>query len=253
MLGIMRTPRDAVWAAANDRKIYILWVAFAWAMTLGGFALDWTRYIGETPRPPFILHFHGAVYALWLIMVSAQVALIERGNPTLHKSLGWWVVGLTALMVPLGLIAAMVDMARQQGHKEYAPEFLGLEFQSMTVLALVLWAATRMRRDPAAHKRLTMLMVVDLLDPGASRLLGFASTWRPSGPAGWWLSYFWANALLLAAMIAWDWWKRRAVHPVLLWGGLLLAVGEAIAVLLQFNPAWHGAMVLLVRTWGWGG
>ena len=31
-----------------------------------------------------------------------------------------------------------------------APEFLGLEFQSMAVLGILLWAATQMRRDPAA-------------------------------------------------------------------------------------------------------
>ena len=253
MLDFLKTPRQAVWAAAGDRKIYIVWIGFLWAMTLGGFVPDWTRYMGETPAPPFILHFHGAVYALWLVLVSVQIALIERGNPSLHKTLGWWVVGVTALMVPLGVVAAMVDMARQQGHKDNAPEFLGLEFQSMAVLGVLLWAVTELRRDPAAHKRLTMLMAVDLLDPGASRLLGFVSTWRQSSAGGWWLSYFWANAILLIALIGWDLWKRRSVHPVLLWGGLLIVAGEAVAVVLQFSPRWHGAMVSLVRAWGWTG
>lgn len=253
MLDMLKTPRTAAWAAVNDRGIYVVWVGFLWAMTLAGFLPDLGRYMGETPAPPLILHFHGAVYTVWLVLISVQVGLVERGKVALHKSLGWWVVGVTAVMVPLGLVAALVDMARQQGHKDYAPEFLALEFLSMLVLGLALWATTQMRRDPAAHKRLAMIMVVDMLDPGASRLYGLLVPGPPTSMIGWYLNYFLTNLTLIVAMVAWDLWKRRAVHPALAWGGALVVGEELLAMVLQFNASWHAAMVRLVAAWGWTG
>lgn len=253
MLDFLRTPRSGVWAARDDRGVYVAWVGFLWVMTLAGFLPDLGRYMAETPAPPLLLHFHGAVYTVWLIFISVQVALVERGNVALHKSLGWWVVGLTAFMVPLGLVAAMVDMARQQGHKDYAPEFLALEFLSMLVLALTLWATAMMRRDPAAHKRLAMLMVVDMLDPGASRLYSLLFPAHSTGMVSWYFNYFLTNLTLIVAMIGWDLWKRRAVHPALLWGGGLIIGEELLSTVLQFNATWHAAMFKLVAAWGWTG
>jgi hypothetical protein len=252
-LRYLKTPAGPAWAATGDRGIYVLWIALIWAGTLVGFVPDIGRYLAETPAPPFILHFHGAVYTVWLALVTAQIALIEVKKPALHRRLGWAVVIVSAAMVPLGLVAAMVDMARQVPAPDYAPEFLALEFQSMLVFALLITAAILLRRDLAAHKRLMILAAINLLDPGTSRAFGFFSPWKPDGPFGWWLHYFWGNALMVVAMIAWDIWKRGRPHPALLFGGGLLAAGEAVAVILQFSPWWHGAMVGLVHAWGWAG
>ena len=55
------------WSPASDRKIYAIWIAVVWAAILVGFGMDFARYVGEAPPPPFILHFHAAVYVLWII------------------------------------------------------------------------------------------------------------------------------------------------------------------------------------------
>lgn len=249
----MRTPAGTAFAPAHDRRIYILWIALVWAGMLAGFLPDLGRYMTEKPSPPLILHLHGAVYFVWLVFVTAQIALVELRKPALHRRLGWWLVGLSLAMVPLGLVAAMVDMARAAAHTPYQPEFLGLEFQAMLVFAILLTLAVRMRRDIAAHRRLMMLLVVDLLDPGTSRAFGFFSPIHPAGAFGWWLNFFWGNAALLLAMIGWDRWRHGRVHPALLGGGALLAAGEAIAVALEFSPWWHVVAGRLVAAWGWTG
>jgi FtsH-binding integral membrane protein len=253
MLQYLKTPKGPGWAPARDRKIYILWIALIWAGMIAGFPADMARYLGESPPPPFILHFHGAIYFLWLVLVTAQIALIETGKPALHRKLGWAVVIVSAAIVPLGLVAAMVDQARQIGHKDYAPEFLGLEFQSMVVFPAFLATGTLLRRDLAAHKRLMILAAITILDPGTARAFSMFSPWKPGGAFGWWLSYFWADALMVAAMIGWDLWKRRKIHPALIVGAVAIAAGEAVAVWLQFAPWWHDAMVKLVDAWGWAG
>ena len=250
---MLRTPPGRAFRPSDDRHIYLVWIALVWAGMMAGFLPDLSRYLAEAPRPPLILDLHGTAYFFWLVLVTAQISLVELRNPALHRRLGWWLVGFSVALVPLGLVASMVDMARSVTHPPYEPQFLALEFQSLVVFSILLTLAVRMRRDLAAHKRLMILLTVCFLDPGTARAWGFFSPIHPAGMFGWWLHYFWANAAMVMAMIGWDVWRHGRAHPALLAGGALLAVGEAIAVVLQFSPWWHGTASSLVAAWGWTG
>jgi len=102
-----------------------------WAAILAGFGLDFARYMGEAPAPPFILDIHAAVFVLWLGLFALQILWVETGKLRRHKQLGWLTVAVSAVMVPLGLTAALVDQVRQIAHPDYAPRFLALEFEEM--------------------------------------------------------------------------------------------------------------------------
>jgi hypothetical protein len=112
-VGMQRVAAMA-WSPSGDRKIYAVWIAIVWAAILAGFGMDFTRYLGEGPPPPFILHIHAAVYVLWLGLVSLQILWVETGNLRRHKQLGWLTVAVSALMVPSGLAAALVDVRRSR-------------------------------------------------------------------------------------------------------------------------------------------
>jgi hypothetical protein len=241
------------WSPIRDRKIYVVWIAMVWAAILAGFGLDFTRYLGETPRPPFILHFHAAVYVLWLGLVSLQILLVETGNVRIHKQLGWWTVVVSALMVPLGLASALVDQARQVTHPDYAPQFLSLEFEEMIAFSILMTGGVLCRRNPPAHKRLMLLSAVAISDAGSARvwLMGIKTT--IPGLFGFWLQSFWGIFLILVAMGAWDLWRRRRVHPAVLFGAAVLWTGEITATVLYFSPTWRELMVRLVNAWGYTG
>jgi hypothetical protein len=128
------------WSPASDRKIYVVWIGLVWAAILAGFGLDFARYLGEAPPPPFILHAHAAVFVLWLGLVALQILWVEMGNVRRHKQLGWLTVAVSVLMVPLGLAAALVDQARQVTHPDYAPQFLALEFEEMITFSVFMTA-----------------------------------------------------------------------------------------------------------------
>jgi hypothetical protein len=81
-----------------------------------------------------------------------QILWIETGNVRLHMQLGWMTVGLSVVMVPLGLAAALVDQARQVGHSVFMVS--GVIFR---------WNA-------AAHKRLMLLSAVAISDAGFARI-----------------------------------------------------------------------------------
>jgi hypothetical protein len=243
----------APWSPASDRKIYGVWIGVVWAAVLAGFGLDFTRYVGEMPAQPFILHFHAAVYVLWLGLVSFQILWIETGNVRRHIQLGWTTVGLSVVMVPLGLAAALVDMARQVGHSDYAPQFLALEFEEMIAFSTFMTAGVVFRWNAAAHKRLMLLSAVAISDAGFARIWLMGIKTELPGPFGWWLQYFWGIFLLLVAMAAWDLWRRRRIHPAVLLGAAFLWTCETIVTVLNFSPAWRQAMVRLVDAWGYSG
>jgi len=241
------------WSSASDRKIYLVWIAAIWVAILGGFGLDFARYVGETPSPPFILHAHAAVYVLWLALVTLQILWVRMGNLRRHKQLGWWTVGVSAVMVPLGLAAALVDQVRQVTHPDYAPQFLALEFEEMIAFAVFVTGGVIFRRNPAAHKRLMLLSAVAISDAGFARIWLMGIKTEIPGLLGWWLQYFWGIFLILVAMAAWDLWCRRRIHPAVLFGAVLLWTGEIIVTLLNFSPTWRDAMVRLVNAWGYAG
>jgi len=238
------------WLPSSDRKAYIVWMATVWLAVLVGFGVDFTRYLSESPAPPPILHIHGAVYVTWMALVSAQIFLVESGKVKLHRQLGWWTVGVSAVMVPLGLAAAMVDQARSASHPDYAPQFLALEFEEMFGFSTCMIAGALSRRDPAAHKRWMILSAVVISDAGFARIGVNGLKINLAGPFGWWLTYFWGIALLLLAMIAWDLWRRRRVHPAVIAGAAVLWGGQIVATTLNFSPAWKAAMTSLVKAWG---
>jgi hypothetical protein len=238
--------------AAPDRKIYVVWIALIWTVMICGFGLDLGRFRAE-PAPSPLLHVHAAVYVLWLVLVSLQIFLVEAGDIRRHRMLGWAMAILAVGMVPLGLAAALADQARQAGSENYTPQFLGLEFEELIAFSAFLISGIYLRRDPAAHKRLMMLSVVAISDAGSSRLWIVAFKLNLPGVFGWWLKYCWGVVVMLAAMAAWDIWKRRRVHPAILAGGALLLAGQWIAAELFFSPRWNAMMIALVKAWGRSG
>ena len=181
---------SAVLAPRTDRTAYVVWMAVIWAAMLGGFGLDFRRYIGETPPPPGILHIHAAVYVIWLVLVSVQIFLVQTGDIRLHMRLGWATAIVSAAMVPLGLVAALVDQARQASHPDYAPQFLALEFEEMFAFSTLIVAGLLTRRNLAEHKRWMILSAVAISDAGFARIWTIGIDRTFPGPFGWWLEYF---------------------------------------------------------------
>jgi hypothetical protein len=135
------------------------------------------------------------------------------------------------------------------GHPDYAPEFLALEFEEMLAFSAFMTAGIVFRWNAAAHKRLMLLSAVAISDAGFARIWLMGIKTQLPGLFGWWLTYFWGIFLLLIAMAAWDWWRRRRIHPTVWFGAVLLWTLEIIVTVLNASPAWRQAMIRLVDAW----
>jgi hypothetical protein len=236
-----------------DRNIFVVWMGLIWVAVIVGFVPDFARYLGEAPPPPLILHFHAAIFLLWLVLVSLQIFWVKVGNLRLHRQLGWLTVVISALMVLTTLIAALEDQARQVTHPDYMPQFLAVEFGELIGFCGCMTAGVLWRRNPAAHKRLMLLSAVSISDAATARIFLFTFPIHPPGVLGFFAQFFWGNVLILVSMMAWDRWRHGKVHPALVIGASLILLEEVAATALYFAPAWQQAMVRLVNGWGYTG
>jgi hypothetical protein len=194
---------------------------------------------------PAIIHVHAAVFASWLVLFVAQTMLVMRGRIRLHQQVGSWGIALAALMLVVGVMAAV--SAARLGHRgipgvEFpdAEGFLLLNLAATAVFTVLVAAAWVYRRKPQIHKRLMLMATVGaLIGPGASRLPGVAGHTPAIGGI--------MMAFLLAGPIH-DLITRRRIHPAYV-AGFLVAVTAIppVVAAAASSQAWHRIAASLMR------
>lgn len=240
--------RSASWAIPEDRTASAVWLGIIWLGMIMGFGLDFPDFLHKQPPAAGILYVHAAVFVGWLILVTVQVVFVLRGQLSQHRRLGSKAAYAAMLMVPLGIATGLTTVAQGRA----PPGLFALNLVDLLGFITFIAVGLRYRRYPAAHKRLMMLAMVSIADPGFARITK-ALLPHPHTALGWFTSVFYGNLLLLIAMFGWDLWRRSRIHPALLAGGLCLMGAELGTAFLFFNPAWHAMVMNLVHLWGYTG
>jgi hypothetical protein len=236
------------WSARDDRTASAVWLGILWLGMIAGFGVDIPRFLHEKPAPPMVLHAHAAVFTVWMLLLTAQVLLVLRDRVAWHKKLGWFAAGWACVMAVMGPWAAMVSQARTLNTPYEGTQFLSVNIVDIAgFLVLLAWAIV-LRKNPAAHRRMTILATISLADPGFSRFFGFLWPAEPHSILLWFFSVFYGNVLLIVLMAAWDWWRGRLVRSFVVGAAGLLAAQWLAAVLYFWGP-WKTATHSWVETW----
>jgi hypothetical protein len=202
----------------------IVFVGFAHSYYLAG--------ITHAKLPSPLVHFHGALFSCWILLLIAQVTLVSVGHVRWHMGLGIFGMILAILMVLVGF-ATLIAVVRR--HAVFAMGldtlFAGDVLQLSAFAVLVSWAFL-VRRDGPAHKRLMILATVALLGPALARwpfLFVFSRA----------LVFFGILDLIPILLIAFDLWSRRKIHLVTICGTLLLLVMQFSMRPLGHSAIWH--------------
>lgn len=181
------------------------------------------------PRP-FLLWVHGAAFSTWVAFYIFQSALVRTHNVKLHRSLGWFGVGLGGLMVPLGFTIAIV-MGRFDAVQLHLsdPTFLSIPFYDMIAFGVLLTLAISWRRKPELHRPLLFLATCCLLDApfGRSDFIFYHYLFYPC-----------LDAVMLLGVVR-DLVVNRRINSVYRYAMPALIAGQALTVYLwHWNPAW---------------
>ena len=87
-----------------------------------------------------------------------------------------------------------------------------------------------MRGNAPAHKRLMLIATIVLVTAAIAR-------WPVVGQYGP-LAYFGVTDLFLVPIAVWDFRTRGRVHPVTLWGGLLIIASQPLQLAIMGTEGW---------------
>jgi hypothetical protein len=187
---------------------------------------------------PFI-HVHAALFTGWVLLFFAQTKLVAANRLDLHRRLGMAGAVMAALMLVVGALVAILGVVRGVSPFGMDPRrFLIVPLAAIGLFAVFVAAGIRARHDPQTHKRLMLLGTIALLPPAIARwvlLLGL-------GPP----VVFAIATLLVVPLVVWDVKTRGRLHPVTLWGGLLLVLSGPIRLLVAQTDGWLAVSAWLV-------
>lgn len=226
-VGVRRPSRIA------DRMFFTAMPLIMLMMVLWGFSK--TYYMAgmvRAPLPNALIHVHGAAFSLWMVLLIVQTGLIAAHRAKLHMTLGLGGFALAAIMVVLGLLAAVDALRRGVGHLGLdALQFFIIPVTAIGIFAVCIFFAYRRRRNMELHKRLIIIGTISLMDAAIGR---------------WPVPFFQAHPpamdlpvlALLLMIVAFDVVNLRRVSKATIWGGLGLMAVHIVRVPFAHTGVW---------------
>lgn len=239
------------WSTKEDRVPSAVWLGILWVGMVAGFGTDIPYFVKIAPPPPAVIWLHGAVFTIWMVLLTVQVLLVLRGRVAWHRTFGWIAAGWACVMAVMGPWAVVVSEVFNL--QAQIPGFVNPPFLSVNIvdiagfIALLAWGIM-LRKSPAAHRRMMILATVALADPGFARFSGWLWPNEPSSLAVWFFYTFYGNVLLVGLMTAWDWWRGRLLRSFVVSAAGLLAA-EFVATVLYFTGSWRTLTTGWVEAW----
>jgi FtsH-binding integral membrane protein len=239
----MTTSTAARGAWPAERRFYTtMSLAILAAVCLGFartfFLRPWFPEAASMAAPePFFL-FHGAVFTAWFVVLALQPAFLGARRIDLHRAWGKLGVAIAMAVVVTGVTGTIIA-ARRPGGFIGIPlppaQFAAVPLVDMLLFAFFVALAVARRRDPQSHKRLMLVGSISLLVAAVARWPGVIGA---DGPA----PMFVITDLFLLPLVAWDLRSRGSLHPVTIWGGLLLVASQPLRLWMSGTEAWLGLM-----------
>ena len=244
-------PRRKRFAAFHkaDRTFFLLFLAACWLGVAMGFAPAIAkRFAGHADYPaPLILQVHAFAFIGWMLLLTAQIALIRVRRVAVHRSLG--LIGFA--LVPLMAVSALAsEIYAQRFHIAHPPNnepFFILPIFYAAGFALFAGAALFRRRDPAAHKRLILLATTIIVGAAYARWWGEALAGRfGDGYAGMILNTFAGTDLLLLGALAYDLATRGRLHRIYEIGIPAILLCEIATSFVYHSAGWPPIAAILI-------
>jgi hypothetical protein len=194
----------------------------------------------RAPLPSPILHIHGAVFTLWMLLFVVQAAFISARRVRWHRSFGTVAFCLPPIMIVLGVMAG-VDALRRGVHFGPLDPSVSAAVPLIGIIGFVfpILASWRARRRPDAHKRLILIATIALAGAAFARM-----PWPRIGVPPFAGAYTGVGAALLI-LIIYDLLSLHRVHRSTMWAAPPAFFTIYLAVPIGSTHAWHALTALL--------
>jgi hypothetical protein len=225
-------------ARTFDRRLFLAAALLFPVVVVIGFGPTYyaKAWFGTPPLSSLVVHLHGLVMSLWVVLFVTQIALVSSHRVRVHQRLGWAGVVLGALIVGIGLITAL-----RGGKYGFAAAPAGippLAFMIVPMFDLLMFigfftAAIYFRKRPSIHRPMMLLTAINFLPPAIARIR--IASLQAMGP----IWFFGLPAAIALLCVALDARARGRVNPPLLAGTLLLILSYAVRLTLMTSEPWR--------------
>jgi len=226
-------PSAHVRARKRERLLYMGMTIAIILTVFAGFAPTYylKSYFESPPLRPLV-HVHGAVFTLWLVLFLVQTTLVAAGRVRLHRLFGMGGVVVAVLMVGLGMSTAVSAAALGHSPPGAPPPlvFLVIPFTDILVFSGLVAAAFYFRRRPDVHKRLMLLATIGIL-PAATGRMPLEVLHSP--PA-----FFALADLFFVPCVLYDLFSRGRPHRATVLGGLAIVASQPLRLLIGHTQTW---------------
>jgi hypothetical protein len=199
----------------------------------------------RAPLPSPILHIHGAVFTLWMVLFVVQAAFISARRVRWHRSLGTVAFCLPPIMIVLGVMAAIDALHRGVRIGPLDPAVsAAIPLIGIVSFVIVIYASWRARRRPDAHKRLILIATMGLVAAAFGRFPWGRIGLPPAAGAVTGLG------ILLLILAVYELISIRRIHRSTMWAAPVVFASVALSVPIGMTSAWHTFADLLNRFMG---
>ena len=231
----------------RSTRLFFLAVAILFPLiVLAGFGR--TYYLrgvfNGPPVPSILVHIHALVMSAWIVLFAAQTWLISSRRIKTHQKLGIAAIGLGVLIIVVGFLTAVASA--KYGSASTPPGvdplfFLVVPVFDLIVFTILFAGAVYYRKQPANHKRLILLTILNFLPPAVARIP--IASLQSLGP----LWFFGFPDLLALIFVIVDTWRNKKLNKVFLAGTLVMIVSHPLRLMIGGTDAWMSFAAWLTR------
>lgn len=245
-----RTGRSTLSSPKAERRFFLLFAIFLALVVFAGFTPSfYLKNVFHVPPPLSAMTWvHGIVFTGWTLLFVTQAALIDAGNPALHRRLGLLGAVLLGVVLAIGVMTGI--NAGRLGHAPPgAPApllFMAVPLMGILATAILFIAAlwNRARRD--VHMRYMLAGFITMMPPATFRLtIGIGGL--AIAPHAILIALFLMNLFVVAGML-YDGLAQNRVHPAWLWSAVVILATEAGIWWAFTSPQWLPVAQWLVQT-----
>jgi hypothetical protein len=218
-----------------DNIFVSLFVAVLIVGVLWGFARTYfLAGVLAAPLPNRLIHVHGAVFTLWMILLIVQTALVSARRVDIHRKLGLFGFALAVVMVVLGSLASSDAL-----HRGFAPpgfpggprNFFVVPMSDMLMFSVLIGFAYRYRNNSPVHKRLILIANLAIFEAALDRI-----------PLAFIQDFHFSSQLILVSLLLvialYDWWSTGKIYRATIFGGLFLIFVFAVRFPISSTMPW---------------
>jgi len=189
------------------------------------------------PLPAAIVHIHGAVFTSWIALLVVQTSLVASDRTRTHRHLGLVGLGLAPLVVVLGVLVANEMLNRTATIPGFnSPLIFAVALSEISGFAVPIFFAFRLRRRPAAHKRLILIGTIAMTTAGFGRWPVSFLLHKP-------LPAMLAAFSLLVLLFAFDLLTMRRIHRATVLGSAWVVFIELSGFAIGHTVSWQSFAV----------